>query len=155
MKAKPATLIRLTSVVTRSLSACMAYPRHRNDCIGRAIAKPGFALHQVEAVTALVLFPGARGGVARVPAPWLGDEHAAEGLLQDSFIKAMCQGRGFCRRDNPRAWLFRAACNAMTDRLRAAWVKWRSRPVPEVGAAALLPRKRLPHREPLPARSPD
>ena len=50
----------------------------------------------------------------------LGDEHAAEDLLQDTFIKAMREGQGFCSLDNPRAWLFRVARNAMTDRLRAA-----------------------------------
>jgi len=50
----------------------------------------------------------------------LGDEHAAEDLLQDTFVKAMREGRGFCTLDNPRAWLFRVARNAMTDRFRGA-----------------------------------
>jgi RNA polymerase sigma-70 factor (ECF subfamily) len=50
----------------------------------------------------------------------LGDEYAAEDLLQDTFIKAMREGQGFCSLDNPRAWLFRVSRNAMTDRLRAA-----------------------------------
>lgn len=50
----------------------------------------------------------------------LGDEHAAEDVLQDTFIKAMREGQGFCSLDNPRAWLFRVARNAMTDRFRAA-----------------------------------
>jgi RNA polymerase sigma-70 factor (ECF subfamily) len=50
----------------------------------------------------------------------LGDEHAAEDLLQDTFIKAMRAGQGFCSLDNPRAWLFRVARNAMTDRFRGA-----------------------------------
>lgn len=50
----------------------------------------------------------------------LGDSHAAEDLLQDTFVKAMREGQGFCSLDNPRAWLFRVARNAMTDRLRAA-----------------------------------
>lgn len=48
----------------------------------------------------------------------LRDEHAAEDVLQDTFIKAMRAGQGFCSLDNPRAWLFRVARNAMTDRLR-------------------------------------
>ncbi len=48
----------------------------------------------------------------------LRDDRAAEDLLQDVFIKAMCQGQGFCRLDNPRAWLFRVARNAMIDRAR-------------------------------------
>lgn len=48
----------------------------------------------------------------------LRDQHAAEDVLQDTFMKAMRAGQGFCRLDNPRAWLFRVARNAMTDRLR-------------------------------------
>jgi RNA polymerase sigma-70 factor, ECF subfamily len=34
------------------------------------------------------------------------------------FVKAMRQGRGFCTLDNPRAWLFHVARNALVDRLR-------------------------------------
>ena len=49
----------------------------------------------------------------------LGNDTVAEDVLQDTFIKAMREGRGFCSLDNPRAWLFRVARNAMTDRLRA------------------------------------
>jgi RNA polymerase sigma-70 factor (ECF subfamily) len=52
----------------------------------------------------------------------LGDEHAADDLLQDTFIKAMREGQGFCSLDDPRAWLFRVARNAMTDRFRGAKV---------------------------------
>jgi RNA polymerase sigma-70 factor (ECF subfamily) len=50
----------------------------------------------------------------------LGDAQAAEDVLQDTFIKAMREGQGFCSLDNPRAWLFRVARNAMTDRHRLA-----------------------------------
>jgi RNA polymerase sigma-70 factor (ECF subfamily) len=50
----------------------------------------------------------------------LGDEHAADDLLQDTFVKAMRAGQGFCTLDDPRAWLFRVARNAMTDRFRSA-----------------------------------
>jgi RNA polymerase sigma-70 factor (ECF subfamily) len=50
----------------------------------------------------------------------LADEHAAEDLLQDVFVKAMRQGEGFCRLDNPRAWLFQVARNALIDRARLA-----------------------------------
>jgi RNA polymerase sigma-70 factor, ECF subfamily len=44
--------------------------------------------------------------------------HAAEDLLQDVFVKAMRQGQGFCSLDNPRAWLFQVARNAVIDRAR-------------------------------------
>ena len=48
------------------------------------------------------------------------DEHAAEDLLQDVFVKAMRQGEGFCSLDNPRAWLFQVTRNALIDRARKA-----------------------------------
>jgi RNA polymerase sigma-70 factor (ECF subfamily) len=50
----------------------------------------------------------------------LPDGHAAEDLLQDVFLKAMRQGEGFCSLDNPRAWLFQVARNAVIDRGRVA-----------------------------------
>ncbi|MBA1147674.1 sigma-70 family RNA polymerase sigma factor [Ectothiorhodospiraceae bacterium WFHF3C12] len=43
---------------------------------------------------------------------------AAEDLLQDVFLKALRAGEGFCELDNPRAWLFRVARNALVDRQR-------------------------------------
>ena len=43
---------------------------------------------------------------------------AAEDLLQDVFVKAMRAGQGFCALDNPRAWLFQVARNALVDRFR-------------------------------------
>lgn len=49
----------------------------------------------------------------------LGDADEAADLLQDAFIKALRQGRGFCAVRNPRAWLFQVARNTLTDRLRA------------------------------------
>lgn len=42
----------------------------------------------------------------------------AEEILQEVFIKAMRQGKQFCGIDNPRAWLFQVARNALADRLR-------------------------------------
>ena len=48
----------------------------------------------------------------------LGDTDEAADLLQDAFIKALRQGRGFCAVQNPRAWLFQVTRNALTDRLR-------------------------------------
>lgn len=50
------------------------------------------------------------------------DGHAAEDLLQDVFVKAMRQGQGFCSLDNPRAWLFQVARNAVIDRARVGKV---------------------------------
>lgn len=50
----------------------------------------------------------------------LADDHAAEDLLQDVFVKAMRQGEGFCSLDNPRAWLFQVARHALIDRARLA-----------------------------------
>ncbi len=49
----------------------------------------------------------------------LADVAAAEDLLQDVFVKALAQGRAFCRLDNQRAWLFQVARNALVDRFRA------------------------------------
>lgn len=50
----------------------------------------------------------------------LPDADAAADVLQDVFVKAMRQGQGFCRLDNPRAWLFQVARNALADRARTA-----------------------------------
>lgn len=44
----------------------------------------------------------------------------ADDLLQEIFIKALCQGSKFCAVDNPRAWFFQVARNALADRLRVA-----------------------------------
>jgi RNA polymerase sigma-70 factor (ECF subfamily) len=43
------------------------------------------------------------------------DPAAADDVLQDVFVKAMRQGQGFCTLDNPRAWLFQVARNALAD----------------------------------------
>lgn len=50
----------------------------------------------------------------------LSDADAADDVLQDVFVKAMRQGQGFCTLDNPRAWLFQVARNALVDRARTA-----------------------------------
>ena len=50
----------------------------------------------------------------------LADSDAAADVLQDVFVKAMRQGQGFCTLDNPRAWLFQVARNALVDRARTA-----------------------------------
>jgi RNA polymerase sigma-70 factor (ECF subfamily) len=46
------------------------------------------------------------------------DPHAAEDLLQETFVKAMRQGKDFCSLDNARAWLFQVARNALVDHQR-------------------------------------
>jgi RNA polymerase sigma-70 factor (ECF subfamily) len=75
---------------------------------------------------------GGAGAFACVAAAWqaheaelrgylrhrVGDDATADDILQDVFVKAMRQGRGFCVLDNPRAWLFQVARNAIVDRLR-------------------------------------
>lgn len=50
----------------------------------------------------------------------LSDADAADDVLQDVFVKAMRHGQGFCTLDNPRAWLFQVARNALIDRARTA-----------------------------------
>lgn len=44
----------------------------------------------------------------------------AEDVLQEVFARALLQGRTFCSLDNPRAWLFQVARNALADRARLA-----------------------------------
>lgn len=48
------------------------------------------------------------------------DQELAHDLLQDVFLKAMREGPGFCALDNPRAWLFQVARNALIDASRRA-----------------------------------
>jgi RNA polymerase sigma-70 factor (ECF subfamily) len=49
------------------------------------------------------------------------DRHEdADDLVQEVFIKALRQGSKFCQVENPRAWLFQVARNALADRLRVA-----------------------------------
>ncbi len=48
----------------------------------------------------------------------LQDPMLAEDLLQDTFIKAVAKGKGFCEIEQPRAWLFKVARNNMVDFLR-------------------------------------
>lgn len=51
----------------------------------------------------------------RLPAPADADD-----LLQEVFIKLLRQQAAFCQVDNPRAWLFQVARNALIDRSRSA-----------------------------------
>src|SRR5512137_719923 len=48
----------------------------------------------------------------------VGDQHRAEDLLQEVFLKAMRQGEGFCAVEQPRAWLFQVARNSLVDDVR-------------------------------------
>jgi RNA polymerase sigma-70 factor (ECF subfamily) len=50
----------------------------------------------------------------------LGDPDGADDLLQEIFLKSMRQGAGFCEIENPRAWLFQVARNALVDQARLA-----------------------------------
>lgn len=65
----------------------------------------------------------------------LADADAAQDLLQDVFVKAMRQGQGFCRLDNPRAWLFQVARNALVDRARTSHA---TEPLPDDLPASVL-----------------
>lgn len=47
-----------------------------------------------------------------------GSSAEADDLLQEVFLKALMQGKDFCRIENPRAWLFQVARNLLIDRLR-------------------------------------
>jgi len=49
----------------------------------------------------------------------LNGDAEADDLLQEVFLRALGQGDVFCRLDNPRAWLFQVARNALIDRQRA------------------------------------
>ena len=48
------------------------------------------------------------------------DVDDVDDVLQDVFLKSMREGADFCRLDNPRAWLFRVARNALVDRFRVS-----------------------------------
>ena len=50
----------------------------------------------------------------------MGHQEDVEDLLQEVFIKALRQDGRFCQIENPRAWLFQVARNALADRLRVA-----------------------------------
>jgi len=42
----------------------------------------------------------------------------AEDIVQKTFLKSMKEGQKFCSLDNPKAWLFRVAKNALIDNVR-------------------------------------
>lgn len=54
----------------------------------------------------------------------LRDAPLAEDILQDTFVKALGEGTGFCQLENPRAWLFRVARNRLVDFIRRHPVKF-------------------------------
>ncbi len=49
----------------------------------------------------------------------LDDPDDAADVLQEAFLKALRQGRGFCAVRQPRAWLFQVTRNTLADCLRA------------------------------------
>ena len=65
-----------------------------------------------------------------------GSAAETDDLLQDVFLKALLQGKDFCRLDNPRAWLFHVARNLLIDRLRLSREQL---PLPEDLTADTLP----------------
>ena len=50
----------------------------------------------------------------------LSDEAAADDVVQEVFLKAMNRENALCGVENPRAWLFQVARNALVDRLRTS-----------------------------------
>lgn len=70
----------------------------------------------------------------------LSDADAADDVLQDVFVKALRHGQGFCMLDNPRAWLFQVARNALVDRVRTAHPM---EPLPEGPDEAAAPSEEL------------
>lgn len=46
------------------------------------------------------------------------DQHLADDLLQDVFVKALAKNDQFCRLNNTRAWLFRVTRNRLIDYFR-------------------------------------
>lgn len=50
----------------------------------------------------------------------LGRPEEAEDMLQDVFLKALRQGKGFCEIENARAWLFQVARHAPIDHYRTS-----------------------------------
>jgi RNA polymerase sigma-70 factor, ECF subfamily len=48
------------------------------------------------------------------------DAAAADDVVQEVFLKAMSRDNALCGIDNPRAWLFQVARNALVDRARTS-----------------------------------
>lgn len=48
------------------------------------------------------------------------DAAAADDVVQEVFLKAMSRQNALCGIDNPRAWLFQVARNALVDRARTS-----------------------------------
>ena len=71
----------------------------------------------------------------------LSNADIAQDVLHDVFVKAMRQGQGFCALDNPRAWLFQVARNALVDRARTTHV---AEPLPEGSSELSAPEPGLP-----------
>ena len=50
----------------------------------------------------------------------LSDQAGADDLVQEVFLKAMSRENALCGINNPRAWLFQVARNALVDRARTS-----------------------------------
>lgn len=50
----------------------------------------------------------------------LADRASADDVVQEVFLRAMSRENALCGIDNPRAWLFQVARNALVDRARTA-----------------------------------
>ncbi|HDT5733310.1 TPA: sigma-70 family RNA polymerase sigma factor [Enterobacter kobei] len=62
-----------------------------------------------------------------------GDSEKAADLLQELFLRARAHSDRFCQMEDPRAWLYRAARNLLTDEYRT------TRPFVELEENALFP----------------
>lgn len=60
-----------------------------------------------------------------------GNPAQAEDILQETFLRAVAEGTGFCSLENPRAWLFRVARNQFIDQTRKAETKNRRSDIPD------------------------
>lgn len=61
----------------------------------------------------------------------LADVVQAEDVLQETFLRAVKQGKNFCDIENPRAWLFRVSRNLLVDAARKGNRQLTSTDLPE------------------------
>ncbi|MCK7491502.1 MAG: hypothetical protein MZW92_07225 [Comamonadaceae bacterium] len=95
-----------------------ATPRERSVQPWRRIGEPS-TLGQAPFACVAARLERARGGAARLPAPPARRRCRRRRPAAGRPSSRRCApAPGFCRLDDPRAWLFRVARNALTDRLR-------------------------------------
>jgi RNA polymerase sigma-70 factor, ECF subfamily len=90
-----------------------AAPRSTDALATARAVKPGFAC----VVAAWEAHEAELRGYVRHR---LADAAAADDVVQEVFLKAMRRENALCGLDNPRAWLFQVARNALVDRARTA-----------------------------------